>query len=834
MVVEYMYYLPVVHAVLKKLNAIPVPDNDVTTNPLKRKKSAEAFLEAIKGLKEGDNFLIYPAGRTKSSNLELIGGASGVHTILESFPNPNIVLVRTKGLWGSSFSRALIGKSPAVFPTIMTGMKIVLQNLLFFTPRRHIEIEYVPAPEDFPYKGTRLEINRYLENWYNQPDGLSGPDTPGDTLSLVSYKFWKQDLPKVYEYQDEIKNVDINQIPKNIKDQVINKISEFTDVPKNQITPDKSISGDLGLDSLDTGELIVYLEDQFDSPAVPVLELTTVGKMMAIASKQITYANEEDNEVLKSLADWKKPVETKAASIAEGKTLAEAFLNTCEIHAKEFAVADDRTGIMTFATLKLRTLILAEYIRQLPGERIGILLPASVAATLCFFAAQLAGKIPVMINWTVGSRHLESVMKTSGIQKILSSWAFLDKLVNVDLSGVSSNLIMLEDIRRTLGIKEKILGFIRSKKSAASLLKTFEINEIDQHDPAVILFTSGTENIPKGVPLTHHNIIENNKAVVEGFKIFSSDVLFGILPPFHSFGLTITSVLPVLAGIRVAYYPDPTDGKKLAKGVEKWAITLFCGAPTFIKKMLRSAKPEQLHSIRLLISGAEKAPPELFQLADQLGLHGRILEGYGITECSPVLSFNRLEVEHKGVGQAAPGVEIIIISIETQKILPKDTEGLILARGPNIFSGYLNKGIASPFITINGKEWYVTGDMGMLDSLGRLMITGRLKRFIKVGPEMVSLAAIEEALLEFAPKKGWHIEEEGPSVAVCAKEIPGEKPKIFVFGKFQTNVDDINKTLKEAGFANIVKVTDYVKLDEIPIMGTGKVSYRELESRYMS
>jgi len=191
---------------------------------------------------------------------------------------------------------------------------------------------------------------------------------------------------------------------------------------------------------------------------------------------------------------------------------------------------------------------------------------------------------------------------------------------------------------------------------------------------------------------------------------------------------------------------------------------------------------------------------------------------------------NPVRGHSKGVGLALPGVELLIVHPETEAVLPVGERGLILARGANVFKGYLNPGLSSPFTTVEGKQWYKTGDLGFLDEEGILTISGRMKRFIKMGGEMVSLASIEDALLQMAPKKNWPTNEEGPALAICAKETAGEKTKIFLFSRFELSVDEVNNSLKEAGFSNLVKVSSVTRLPEIPIMGTGKINYRQLES----
>ncbi len=837
LIVEYMYYAPGIYPVMNYINAIPVPNNEVSSNSIKKIRSDKALEEAAKGLKKGDNFLLYPSGRLKDTGYEFLGGASGAHRIISQNPECNIVLVRTIGLWGSSFSKAYTGKSPPIFPTLWEGMKHTFKNLLFFNPRRPLTIEFEPAPDDFPRYGDRLEMNRWLEDWYNREEGLRKPgsDVIGEPLSRVSYSLWKKEYlepkpPKIEEEEDP--EINLEKIPDETKNKVIQKIAEVAGAAPRDIKTNFVITSDLSLDSLDMAELVLFLDDEFDVKGVPVIELTTVGRMMAIADKQIVVTDEE--EEIKDLTPWKKPVsEKRKLHVPSGNTIPEVFLNNCAIMGSEICCADDRSGVMDYQKFKLGIVVLADFIKTLPGKNIGILLPASVGATLTLLACQLAGKVPVMINWTLGRRHLGSVMEQANIQRVLSSWAFIDRLGNVDLGGIDDELLLLEDVKREIPLLKKIKGALTAKKGTESILKHFKIDSLSEDDTAVILFTSGTESAPKGVPLSHKNILSNIRSIEKSVEIFSTDTFFSMLPPFHSFGLTAGCFLGTLTGMRVCYYPNPTNGQGLAKGCEKWRPTVICGAPTFLKGMLKAGKPDQFKTLRWVVSGAEKAPQELFDLMEKMGNKDVLKEGYGVTECSPVLTVNRLEVEPKGVGQPLEDVEIIIINPETHEKVPMDEEGLILGRGPNVFSGYLGKVAKVPFFEVDGKQWYNTGDLGYLDKLNRLTISGRLKRFLKSGGEMISLGAIETALYQQAEKKGWQLAEEGPSIAAIGKEQEEGKPKIMVFAIFPSTVDEINSALRDQGLSYIIKVTDFEQLEEIPIMGTGKVFYRELEKKYL-
>lgn len=836
MIVEYMYYLPVIHSLMRFMNALPIPNFVSSSNSLKRKKSEKVIQTVIEDLKQGQNFLIYPAGKVKHTAYEAVGGASAVHRILTEASEANVVLMRIKGLWGSSFSRALTGAAPSLSSALWDAMKVILKNLIFFTPRREVIVELVPAPADFPRNSSRLEMNKYLEKWFNLPDGLTQQkgESPGDSLVLVSYSMWGDSFLPVREASDsDDQDISLEDVPKGVKEKVYRKLAELKECDPATIRPEMTLAADLGLDSLDTADFITFLHDQFDVANVQAKDLTTVGKILGIASKKIVCQREAEEDT-GDLSKWEQPIKKERISVAPGDTIAEVFLNQCQRAGNAVACADGRIGVQTYSQLKLRTILIAEYLQKLPGKYIGIMLPASVAANLLILACELAGKVPLMVNWTVGPRHLESVAKLSDVKVVISSWAFIDRLENVDLTGVDDRLVMMEDVIRELSIFDKLKALFRSKLNTKAILKTFKIDKLGKDSEAVLLFTSGTESLPKGVPLSNHNILSNLRAALKAQAIFSDDVIFGILPPFHSFGFTVSGILGLLTGARVFYSPDPTDGKRLANSFKKWKVTVMCGAPTFIKGMLQAAKPEQLTTMRLCVTGAEKAPPELFQMLRNIGKPNCLVEAYGITECSPGLTMNPIGGQSKGVGIALPGVELLIVHPETEAVLATGQRGLILTKGPNVFKGYLNPGIASPFTMVNGEKWYKTGDLGFLDEEGVLTISGRLKRFIKMGGEMVSLASIEDALLQTASKKNWPTQTEGPSLAICAKESAGEKTKIFLFSRFDLSLDEVNNSLKEAGFSNLVKVSTVTKLPEIPIMGTGKINYRLLESEHLS
>lgn len=836
LVVEYMYYLPGVHFLMKLLRGLPVPNFNTASNSIKKKRSERVLEQLIDDLKKGDNFLIYPSGRIKRTAVEVVGGASAVHNILQKTPEANIVLVRISGLWGSSFSRALIGQTPNLFKTLLQGAKYILANFIFFSPRRLVTFEFMPAPSDFPRCSSRLELNTYLDKWYNNYSNGLDPQTGGEPLTLIPYTIWSRSLPSIEHKAAPTDNaIDLLAIPEEIQCDVKNKLSEISKNAAEAIDPEMNLSTDLGLDSLDIAEVILFLQDKYDIKSVPVDELDTVGKVMAIASHQISVGEAEVELQQRNRKAWfKYNFKHETISVYEGETIVEVFLRSCEENKNRPACADDIAGVLSYSQLKMRVLLLADHFRNYPGEYIGVLLPASVTAYAVVLACQVANKIPLMINWTVGPAHLQAILKLTDVQKIVTAWSFIERLSNVNLEGIDERLVMLEDVRRSLTLKDKLKALYRSKRSVKSILETFDLQGLSKESPAVLLFTSGTESMPKGVPLSHDNILSNQRAALKLADVYYDDIMLGVLPPFHAFGFTVSGLMPILGGIRVAYSPDPTDGRRLAKGVEDWAATMMCGAPTFLKSMLKSATPEQVKTMRFLVTGAEKAPPELYELVKKVGKEGHLFEGYGITECSPIITLNCPNLPICGVGRCLPDVEMITVHPENfQPYANRLEQGLLLVRGPSVFQGYLNKDVSSPFVEINGLKWYNTGDLGSLNEKGYLTLSGRLKRFVKVGGEMVSLSSIEEALKNRAEKNGWPQSEEGPSIAISAREIPGEKTKIFLFTTFEVETETANKALREAGFSNLVRITEVKRLKEIPIMGTGKVHYRRLESEYL-
>lgn len=816
--VETFYYQKGIRYFMDLVDVLPLPNMDIP-NQWKIKRIEKAKKLLIEKLKEGDNFLIYPSGKLKRTPEERLGGASLVHDILQASPETNIVLIRTTGFWGSMFSCAITGTTPDFGKLLLKGALILLKNGIFFAPRREIHIEISLPPEQFPYRGSRVEVNQFLENWYNQ----KGPEP----VKLISYYFWKEELPHPIEIKSTESQNNVS-IPPEIEKDIISHLSQISHQSQDKIQKNLYLSNDLGLDSLNIADLYLYLEEKYNVADLVPGSIQTVADLMLVAAGQ-GKEYQLPKEMKKKRVEWPKEKERPSPLYPEGKTLHELFLKTCDRMDGLIACADANSGTVSYKKLKQTILILALEISKLPGEKIGILLPASIGANALIFATLLAKKIPVMLNWTVGSKAIEHAVDVAEVKTVLSSYRFLTRMENGDLGKVDDLLLLLEDVRRRISLLVKIKGLFLSFFSSKTLLSYFGLNQIKEEENAVIIFTSGTETLPKGVPLTHRNLLSNHRAALTCIHLKPQDIMYSVLPPFHSFGFSVTGILPLLIGLKVYYAPDPTNSHGMAWDIANWKPTLFICAPSFVKSLFRVAKKEELASIELFVCGAEKTPQELFDYVAQLGPNKKLREGYGISECSPIVTIDPLDSPHKGVGKPVPGVELCIIDAEKGEPLPQGKEGEVSIFGPNVFNGYLGYP-ASPFIEMQGKRWYRSGDRGYLDSDGTLFITGRLKRFIKISGEMISLGGLEEELLKVCEEKNWsRSAKEGVKLAVVAIGEDTGKAALVLFTTFDVNKEDVNSAIRERGIGRLVKISDVKRLEEIPLTGTGKTHYRALE-----
>lgn len=809
--VEYFYYQKGLQFFMDLVHALPLPNMNIV-NHWKLKQIGKLKKTILESLKKGENFLIYPSGKLKLTVEEKIGGTFFVHELISAYPEINIVLIRTTGLWGSQFSKALTENTPDFGKALLKGLKIILKNGIFFAPRRDVTIEFSLAPPDFPRDKSKQEINRYMEDWYNRVP---------DTLKLVSYAFWKEELPEVYIKKPQEQTI---KLPEAEQKEILETVAKIARTPIEKIQPQLYLSSDLGLDSLDMSQLYIYLEERFGAAGLVPGQLQTVRDIFEAAGG---FVKEIPEDLPQKKSRWPEEKESRSSpEIPNGETIQEVFLQICDRMGNLAACSDAISGTISYRKLKRVVLVLALEIQKRPDPYIGILLPSSIGAYVMILACLFADKIPVMLNWTAGIRSIEHAADLCQLQVVFSSYRFLSRVDDGDLGRVDDLVEFLEETRRKIPLSNKLKGLLLSFQKAKSVLKKMRITANSQ-DRAVVIFTSGTETLPKGVPLTHENLLSNQRAALTCVSVTNKDILFGVLPPFHSFGFSVTGLFPLLAGLKVCFGPDPTNSRALARDIEFWKPTLFSCAPGFVQGLLRIAKDEQLKSLRLVVTGAEKAPKDLTETLEKKGIQCR--EGYGISECSPIVTLEREGDPHTGVGKPLPNTELCAIDPEKIVLLKQGQEGEICIFGPGVFQGYLGEK-RDPFIDLQMKRWYRSGDRGYIEKDGTLVITGRLKRFMKVGAEMVSLGGLEEDLQNIFRKKGWISEQvHVPFLAVVPQVGEGEKSQIILFTIASVDREAINEAVRETGFGRLVRIAEVRKIKEIPLTGTGKTHYRLLE-----
>ena len=448
-----------------------------------------------------------------------------------------------------------------------------------------------------------------------------------------------------------------------------------------------------------------------------------------------------------------------------------------------------------------------------PGEVVGIMLPTGAAAIIAFYAVLAYGRIPAMINFTSGERNIKSAMKAAQIKRIITAHKFieigaLDPLIE-KLTG-TADLVYLEDVREGLSLSNKIAGALgpalpRLFRSPAHFDKT-----------GVVLFTSGTEGEPKGVVLSHKNIIANVDQVRAHIALDpSTDSLFNPLPTFHCFGLTVGAVLPLMAGVPVTCHPSPLQPKEIAKRIRKTGATIALATDTFISQYARAGSEGDLDSVRLAVCGAERVKDETRQLVRKK-FNIEILEGYGATEAAPVIAANKLDANKPGtVGLLMEGMESDLTPVEGI-----EEGGRLRVRGPNVMKGYLRA--SNPGVVEQPNEgWHDTGDIVAIDDEGFIRIMGRVKRFAKIGGEMVSLAVVENCASAIWP-------DNMHAAATLPDPRKGEQI-ILLSDTAEANRSEILAWCQNHGTPELAVPKKVYLVDEIPVLGTGKLDYGAIQ-----
>ncbi len=466
--------------------------------------------------------------------------------------------------------------------------------------------------------------------------------------------------------------------------------------------------------------------------------------------------------------------------------------------------------------VELMTRQLSRQIGGSDGERVGILLPNVNGLPIAVLSLWAAGKVPAILNYSTGVATMLACVQLAGLKQIITSKAFLERLkLNLaPLAEAGIEFIHLEDVRARLSGGRTCVALIRNALSPGAGIPT---SHLRGNDSALILFTSGSEGVPKGVDLTHTNLIANIRQVLAIADIEDRDRVFNALPMFHSFGITIGTFFPLVRGIYVFIYPSPLHYRAVPTAFYDRDCTIMIGTNTFLNGYARKAHPYDFRSLRYMFAGAEKVQEATANLwSRRFGV--RILEGYGATECSPCVSLNvPMAAKSGSAGRLLPTVEYKLEPIEGVA-----EGGRLLVRGPNVMRGYLNADANEQFKALGG--WYDTGDIVAVDSDGFVHILGRLKRFAKVSGEMVSLTAVEDALAGAFPHYGLRCQ-----IAVLSRPDEGKgEVLIAVTNEPRLQLDEIRAAIKAKGLTNLCAPREIKAVKEIPKLGTGKINHREL------
>lgn len=449
-------------------------------------------------------------------------------------------------------------------------------------------------------------------------------------------------------------------------------------------------------------------------------------------------------------------------------------------------------------------------------EHAGILLPNSIAAVVCFFALQAYARVPTLLNFSAGSHSVLMACQLTTVKRVYTSRRFVEaaKLAELilKLQRHSITIVYLEDVVKAVNFVDKLMAKLKSK-IASVLYKRIERHG-DPKQEAVILFTSGSEGAPKGVALSHLNIQANSAQALASVEIYSHDILFNILPLFHSFGLNAGLLLPLLSGVKTFLYPSPLHYQLIPSLIRKTKATLLFGTDTFLQAYAHYATQDDFVSLRLVFAGAEKLKESTrLNFAEKFSI--QVFEGYGLTEASPILSLNTPQAYKAGsVGRFLAGISYQLIPV------PGINGQRLLVKGANIMLGYYsyeNLGKLNPVL-----PYHETGDIVSIDDEGFVTLIGRAKRFAKIAGEMISLHAVEQFIHEIWPDSQHAVLTEvhprhGESLVLVTDQINADRSHIIHYAAQQ-------------GFAELMCPKRIIHLNNIPLLAGGKINYPELQS----
>lgn len=501
------------------------------------------------------------------------------------------------------------------------------------------------------------------------------------------------------------------------------------------------------------------------------------------------------------------------------RTIFQAVMDAMRVHGRKHKVVEDiERRPLSYEQLLMRSFILGNKIKynHQPGEYAGVLLPNSVGTVLLFLGLQIHGRVPAMLNFSTGIKGILAACEVANIKTVYTSRRFIELARMQDIIATLAEhvrIIYLDDLVPTLTLFDKLRGTINARFALAAYRK--KSGKASADDPAVVLFTSGSEGMPKGVVLSHRNILANGVQLSTRIDFNSQDVIFNALPMFHSFGLTAGTLLPLLGGMRAFFYPTPLHYRIVPEMVYETNSTIMFGTNTFLKGYARFAHPYDFYSIRYVFAGAEKLHDDTRRIwSERFGI--RVLEGYGATETSPVLAFNTAMENKVGtVGKFLPGLKYKLVPVAGVQ-----NGGRLVVKGDNVMLGYLlhaHPGVIQPPEAELGPGSYDTGDIVSIDEDGFVSIQGRAKRFAKIAGEMISLTAVEEFVGRVWPNK-LH------AVVSIPDSVKGEQ-LVLVTDMQETDRSQLLMAARQEGFAEMNVPKKILVVKQVPVLGTGKTNY---------
>lgn len=493
------------------------------------------------------------------------------------------------------------------------------------------------------------------------------------------------------------------------------------------------------------------------------------------------------------------------------RSLFEAFLDACKTNGVKTQIITDGDGRQfSYGELRRAAFALSSPIRNFSAEdeTIGILLPTGAGAVIALLAVHAAGRTPAMLNFSAGIKNLNAAINTAPIKTIITARKFIEiaglSALITELSKTAT-VVYLEDMREEIGLNGKLRAVL------GPIFPKIFTPRSNPDDTAIILFTSGTEGNPKGVVLTHANILANIEQIEEHVQLEDSDIFFNPLPTFHCYGLTAGTLWPIFSGYPVVLHPSPLQTKTIAKRIFMTRSTVLFATDTFLQQYMRASADGGLSSLRIAVCGAERVREETRKTAEQR-FSFEVLEGYGVTECAPVLAANQPgDIRAGTIGKMLPGIETRLEPVEGL-----EDAGRLWVRGPNIMKGYISPdspGVVTPLLD----GWHDTGDVVSVDTEGYYVIRGRIKRFAKIGGEMVSLTVVENCASALWP-------DYMHAAAILPDKRKGEQI-VLITEHPDPKRHELLAWAQTHGVPEISVPKKIISVKSIPVLGTGKLDY---------